>query len=233
MPQIFPLDIEADHREETSGVPRLLAERFGASVRLRQLPVGDYAFGRMGVERKASRDFALSVADGRAFDQARRLADAFPRAALILEGLFPPPACDGREDRYFGALVQIAFAFGLRVFPTRFPLDTACLLQRLVQLEADCCAGTAVRLDEARHGKPRHTTDPRLFLLQGFFGIGPERARNLLQAFGNLRSVFCAPLEAWREVPGIGPTTARRMYDLLVDDGPLQTPPPAAPGRTA
>ncbi len=212
------LTIEIDAREEPSGIPRLLAERFSVPIRVRPLPVGDYVLGDMGVERKTSLDLVRSIADGRAFDQARRLTGAFPRAALVVEGLFPPPACDGREESYFGALSQLSWSFGLRVFPTRFPLDTAILLQRFAQAELDRVGGPVVRVDEKRWGKPRHATDRRLFLLQGFFGVGPERARNLLKAFGSLRSVFCAPMEAWREVPGVGPTLARRMHELLNDE---------------
>ncbi|MCE9581567.1 MAG: hypothetical protein K8T20_03520 [Planctomycetes bacterium] len=212
------LMIEIDSREEPSGIPRLLAERFHAPVRVRSLPVGDYVLGDMGVERKTSLDLVRSIADGRAFDQARRLSGAFPRAALVVEGLFPPPACDGREESYFGALAQLSWSFGLRIFPTRFALDTAILLQRFAESELDRCAATAVRVDDKRWRKPRHATDRRLFLLQGFFGVGPERARNLLRAFGSLRSVFCAPPEAWQEVPGVGAKLARQMHDLLTDE---------------
>ncbi|MCC6738910.1 MAG: nuclease [Planctomycetia bacterium] len=212
------LTIEIDAREEASGIPRLLAERFSVPVRVRPLPVGDYVLGGLAVERKTSLDLARSIADGRAFDQARRLADAFPRAALVVEGLFPPPACDGREESYFGALAQLSWSFGLRVFPPRFPLDTAILLQRFAEAEFDRAAARPAKVDERRFCKPRHATDRRLFLLQGFFGVGPERARNLLHAFGSLRSVFCAPMEAWREVPGVGPTLARRMHELLNDE---------------
>lgn len=212
------LTIEIDSREEPSGIPRLLAERFHVPVRVRSLPVGDYVLGDMGVERKTGLDLVRSIADGRAFDQARRLSGAFPRAALIVEGLFPPPSCDGREESYFGALAQLSWSFGLRIFPTRFPLDTAILLQRFAEAELDRVGVSTVRVDEKRWCKPRHTTDRRLFLLQGFFGVGPERARNLLRAFGSLRSVFCAPMEAWREVPGVGPKLARQMHDLLNDE---------------
>jgi len=217
------LDIDVDTREEVSGIPRLLADRFGARVRVRPLPVGDYTTGELGIERKTSLDLVRSIADGRAFDQARRLSRAFPRAALIIEGLFPPAACDGREDSYFAALAQLSWSFGLHIFPTRFPLDTALLITRFVQCEFDHATLSTTTTDQRRFSKPHHSTDRRLFLLQGFFGVGPGRARNLLRAFGTLRSVFCAPMDAWREVSGIGPRLARQMNDLLdessIEDG--------------
>lgn len=209
------LDLDIDSREEPSGIPRLLQERLGSRVRIRALPVGDYAAGELGIERKTSIDLVRSIADGRAFDQARRLSRAYPRAALIVEGLFPPPACDGREEAYLAALSQLSWAFGLHVFPTRFPRDSAVLIERFVEAEFDRISSPQVSIDPRRFRKPRHATDRRLFLLQGFFGVGPERARNLLRAFGSLRSVFGAPIEAWREVPGIGPRLARQMHDLL------------------
>ncbi|NUN49906.1 MAG: hypothetical protein HUU15_13855 [Candidatus Brocadiae bacterium] len=216
------LDIEADSREQSSGIPRLLADKLGCSVRVRPLPVGDYTAGQLAIERKTASDLARSIADGRAFDQARRVTSAFSRVVLIVEGLFPPPACDGHEDAYIAALAQLALSFGIHVLPTRFPLDSALLISRLAQAEFDLIASPASHLDPRRHRKPRQATDRRLFLCQGFFGIGPERARNLLHSFGSLRSLFCAPEDAWREVPGVGPRLARQMRELLDDEAPLE-----------
>jgi ERCC4-type nuclease len=212
------LDIEIDTREEPSGIPRLLAERLGARVAVRQLPVADYVIGGMGVERKTSTDLVASIYDGRAFDQARRLTSAFPRTALVVEGMFPPPACDGREELYLSSLCQMSWSLGLRVFPTRFPLDSAILLTRFAQWEFDQAVHPPTHLLAGRFSKPRHATDRRLFLLQGFFGVGPERARNLLKAFGSLRSVFSAPQEAWEEVEGVGRKLAGDMRELLDDE---------------
>lgn len=218
------LDIDIDVREEPSGIPRLLSERYGGAVHVRSLPVGDYLVGDLGIERKTSLDLVRSIADGRIFDQARRLSRAFPRAALIVEGLFPPPACDGREDAYLGCVSQLSLSLGIYLFPTRFPRDSALLIERFVQAELDRVANPAIRIEERRFSKPRHSTDRRLFLLQGFFGIGPAKARELLKAFGSLHAVFSAPPELWTEVPGIGRKLAGRMSELLHESEPPAEP---------
>ena len=52
-------------------------------------------------------------------------------------------------------------------------------------------------------------------LLQSFPGIGPARARNLVDRFGNVQAVMNANEEELAAVPGIGKSTARGIRWLL------------------
>jgi excinuclease UvrABC nuclease subunit len=45
-------------------------------------------------------------------------------------------------------------------------------------------------------------------ILQGLPGVGPERARRLLDRFGTIEAVIAAPAEGLAAVPGIGKGTA-------------------------
>jgi ERCC4-type nuclease len=59
-------------------------------VRIEHLAVGDYWIDRgIVVERKSYADFALSLADGRLFPQAARLARCPHRPVVLLEGPRP------------------------------------------------------------------------------------------------------------------------------------------------
>jgi hypothetical protein len=64
----------------------------------------------------------------------------------------------------------------------------------------------------ARKGKrPWGKLRTQLHILQGLPGIGPERARLLLEVFGSVEAVLTASEEALRSVDGIGTTTVKRI----------------------
>ena len=48
-------------------------------------------------------------------------------------------------------------------------------------------------------------------MLQGLAGVGPERAKRLLDEFGSVESVLTASMEDLRAVDGIGLTTAEAI----------------------
>jgi DNA excision repair protein ERCC-4 len=60
-------------------------------------------------------------------------------------------------------------------------------------------------------GRPRGKARVRSRILQGLPGVGPERARRLLDRFGTVGAVIAAPAEALVSVPGIGPGTAEAI----------------------
>jgi ERCC4-type nuclease len=63
-----------------------------------------------------------------------------------------------------------------------------------------------------RKGKrPQGKLRTQLHILQGLPGVGPERARLLLEAFGSVEAVLTASEEALRSVDGIGVTTVERI----------------------
>jgi len=80
------VSIIVDHRERYSGISRLLVG-LGAEITEEQLAVGDYILSdRMAVERKRATDFLDSLIKKRLFDQIGRLADAYQRPVLLIEG---------------------------------------------------------------------------------------------------------------------------------------------------
>ena len=48
-------------------------------------------------------------------------------------------------------------------------------------------------------------------MLQGLSGVGPERAKRLLDEFGSVESVLTASMDDLRAVDGIGLTTAKSI----------------------
>jgi excinuclease ABC subunit C len=52
-------------------------------------------------------------------------------------------------------------------------------------------------------------------LLDDIPGVGPERRRRILRAFGSVRRVSEATVADLAAVPGIGPELARAVYETL------------------
>ncbi|PRY87459.1 helix-hairpin-helix domain-containing protein [Mongoliibacter ruber] len=54
-----------------------------------------------------------------------------------------------------------------------------------------------------------------MHVLEGFPGIGADRAERLIQYFGSLQNVFISPESELVKVEGIGKTIARQMRMVL------------------
>lgn len=80
--------IEVDYREKPSGIIDILRSRNGIRVEEKRLSVGDYRINdHITVERKTTRNFIISIIDGRLFSQA-----AHP------PGVSANRAKDGKQD---------------------------------------------------------------------------------------------------------------------------------------
>jgi ERCC4-type nuclease len=151
--------------------------------------------------------------DGRLFVQASRLAKQPQRAAFILEG--PASAWEAlgvRREALQGALVSLTLIFDLPVLRTRNVEETAHVLlyaaRQLARLHrAD---PLPYRLNKAKRRRAR-----QLRILQSLPGIGSDRAKRLLDHFGNVQACFTASAEDLRQIPGIGLKTATAIRDLL------------------
>jgi len=214
----FPLQVTIDDRE-----PPTLEEEFrklgNMILRRQRMLSGDYLFdGDLLVERKTIPDFCHSIKDGRLFKQVKNLASSNVPACLILEGknrLFKET--DFSPQAIQGILLSISLAFRLPILKTKNPQETVqVMLQSYKQLTKD-------RLEEVRfypkfsaHKKPNHPLlSQRIKILEGFPGIGTDRAERLLMKFGNLHNVFTAEEEELLNVPGLGKKTVDRLWEVL------------------
>ncbi len=125
-----PLSIVVDHREAASAVPAALQELPAVRVQFAALAVGDYEVdGRCVFERKTVVDFAASLADGRLFLQARKLASLRGPAAIILEGRAADLAkVEMRRESLQGAMISLSLIFHLPVLRALDAAETARLL---------------------------------------------------------------------------------------------------------
>jgi len=170
------------------------------------------------VERKTIPDFCLSIKDGRLFRQVKNLTACKVPACFILEGknrLFKET--DFSPQAIQGILLSISLAFRLPILRTKnFQETVLVMLQSFKQLTKD-------RLEDLRFNprispfkkKGNPLLSQRIHILEGFPGIGTDRAERLLMKFGNLHAVLTAEYEELLNVPGFGKKTVDRLREVL------------------
>jgi len=198
-----------DDRECRGAMLKALTECGAFELETRRLEIGDYLLdGALLVERKTLPDFVASIQDGRIFRQALRLAEAELQAALLLEGTSRDlSGCGMRWEAIQGALITVALFIGLPILRSRHPADSARTLLYAARQHRTVSSGALVR----RGRRPKGKKALQNHILQGLPGIGPERAKRLLEHFGSVGAVVAAESESLQSVTGIGPRTASRL----------------------
>ena len=213
-PLIENVTILFDDRERPSGVAEELEKLSGVLVRIEHLAVGDYNIdGSVLIERKSAKDFAHSSMDGRLFIQAKQMADSPIRTAYVLEGSSADWFGLGvSQESIQGALVTLMLIFDIPVFRSSGPTESARLIFYIGSQLARLCDPEHVPY---RQAKAKRKKSRQLRVLQGLPGVGPDRAKGLLQRFKTVRACFSASTTELMEVDGIGPKTAAAIDHVI------------------
>lgn len=218
----------ADDREEGGGVIEAFSGMEDVDLVVERLSLGDYLVdGWLRVERKTLPDLALSIANGRLFRQASRLADAKKRAVVLLEGTAHDLAdSDMRREALQGALITLTLRLDLPLLRAKDPAESARLLRYATRQRWRDQTGALPRASSG--ARPTGKRKTQLYVLQGLPGVGPTRAERLLEAFGTVEAVMTAPVEDLTTVEGIGPKTAQSVRWVVeekqVPYAPVQSP---------
>jgi ERCC4-type nuclease len=181
------------------------------TVHIEHLAVGDYWIDRgVVVERKSYADFALSLADGRLFPQAAKLANCPQRPVVLLEGPRPLQMPHVHPHALKGAMASLAVMWRLPVLVARNPEDSLTILRFLAR-QLRSSTGGLKRYDR----KPKRLASRKLYVLQGLPGVGPALAQRLLLELGSVERVLTADEEALTRVRGVGRLKAARIRDLV------------------
>lgn len=201
--------VVADDRELNGGVVDALRRQTGVTLVVERLSLGDFLVDdSLLVERKTLPDLLASIKDGRLFRQGARLAGAPFLTALILEGTAVDLAGSGmRREAIQGALIALSLYMGVPLLRARDPIETAQLMLYAARQGRIVAAGAPLRPGRQPRGKQRIQSR----VLQGLPGIGPERARLLLEQFGSLEAVMHAETDELASVRGIGQVTAESI----------------------
>jgi DNA excision repair protein ERCC-4 len=211
---IEKVEVVVDDRERPSGVAAELEKAEGVVVKIEHLPLGDYCVdGAVLIERKTAADFAASLIDGRLFGQAGRMSSSHLRPAYIIEGTSAEWAGLGvSREALQGALITLMLIFDVPVLRSLDPAESARLIlyvgYQLVRLRNP-------DYSPYRQAKGKRKKTRQLRILQSLPGIGPDRAKQLLEHFGTVRACFGASSAALQEIEGIGPKIAAAIEQVI------------------
>jgi len=216
------IPIQVDDRESQGLVLQTLRQYGDFEVTVMRLPLGDYRVdGRFLFERKTMPDLVAAIIDGRLFSQALRLARTSLRPAIILEGTALDLAESSmRWEAVQGALVTVTLFCGIPLLRTRTPEETVRTMLFTARQGRMLASGALPRPGY----RPRGKRARQIYILQGLPGIGPGRARRLLERFGSVEAVMKAGVDELQSVAGIGRQVAEKLRWSVEEARPKYLP---------
>lgn len=217
------LAIRVSTREQNSAVVRKLSEYSDVEVQVVSLATADYLLAdHIAVKRKDATDFAMSILDRRLYRQVAALQSEYERVILLIEGDLTLYYSAFSADRLRSAIAYLAVTKGVTILPVASAQETAAMLRSMArQIRKGPDHEAAFRI-----GKPRPSNPSTVFLVEGLPGIGPRRARQLLERFGTPAAVMRATPDELTQVPGIGPKRSQQIWNAL--NAPYQVAAPLA-----
>ena len=205
--------IEVDRRERDVGIIEVLRAKEGVVVEERCLSIGDYLINKhIAVERKTTKDFVLSIIDGRLFSQASRLKRYAEIQFMVVEGMgLFHTGCEIDPQAIKGAIVSLSISWQIPLIFSKTPRGTAEILIMAGIHDVKYCNDTLKRMGR----KPKRMQTRKLYLLQGLPGIGPRMAKRMLEYFGTVEKVFTADEQKLICVEGIGKKKAAKIREII------------------
>ena len=204
--------IEIDYRERDIGIPEML-RKSNIMVEEKRLFIGDYLINKhIAVERKTTRDFAISIIDGRLFSQASRLKRYAEVQLMVIEGtdlFYTGYEIDPQAIK--GAIVSLSVSWQIPLIFSKSPEGTA---EILVMAGIQDVKYRDEILKRAGR-RPRRLLTRKLFLLQGLPGIGPKIAKRMLEHFGSVEKIIAASEHEISCVEGIGRKKASMIREVI------------------
>lgn len=205
--------IEIDYREKDSGIIGILQAQENFIVGVKKLSIGDYLINKhIAVERKTTKDFVISIIDGRLFSQAARLKRHTDVQFMIIEGtdLFHT-GYEIDPQAIKGALVSLSVSWQIPLIFSKSPCGTAEILTLAGRQDGKFYEQMLKRLGR----KPRRIQTQKLYFLQGLPGIGPGIAKRMLEYFGSIEKVINANEYELSCIRGIGKKKASSIRKII------------------
>ena len=210
-----PIQIRIDTQEQRSGIPALLAAMAQVHVELTPLRIGDYDVGgdpHRVFERKTASDFLSSLVQGRLFAQLTELRKSRFAPILLLEGNpLHVSHSQMRPESIRGALTHITAILRVPILPSSGPADSA----HLVYAAAKQC-----QIGHATHGpavgrRRASLSEQQMQIVLSLPGVGRTTARAVCARFRSLHDLLNADAATLATVPGVGPSRAAALEQLL------------------
>jgi len=187
-----------DYREKNSLV-NIQLQKIGFEIEFRELKVGDYIVKDVVIERKTISDFINSMINKRLLKQLEELQQ-YKNKLLIIEGISEKDLYNDENysinpNAIRGFLLSILLKHKIPIIYTKNSEDTARFISVLSKKKS-----TTISL---KANKKNLSKNEQLeFILEGFPGIGPKKAKLLLKKFGTLQNIILAPTEELEKILG-------------------------------
>ncbi len=205
------MKIVVDYREKASGLIDLL-ENENIHIQIRKIPRGDYIINdSITIERKTSKDFLLSVIDGRLFNQLSNLKKHCPNPIVLIEGNPYQTDLDFDHNAIKGALLSSQVIWYIPIVYSRSKEDTRDILLMIGKQDE-----THTDVVPLRGGyRPKRLKSRQMYILQGLPKVGPRMAKRLLKHFGSVSNVMNATTQDLMKVEGVGEVSAEKIRLVL------------------
>jgi Fanconi anemia group M protein len=209
------MKIIVDNREKNSLV---LAELISGcmEVELRQLEVADYIIGDTAIERKTISDFISSMMNKRLLQQLNGLQQ-YPNRLVMIEGIDEHEFYNDKNEGGIhanairGMILALIFDFATPVIFTKDSADSAKFLMVLAKRFEKKNRETG--LNPKRRAKS--VPEQQQFIIEGFPGIGPVTAKNLLKRFRTIKAIINATPEELKKEKKLNSKKAKIFSELI------------------
>jgi len=201
-----------DTREKMSLVASYLAEK-NTNIKFEKLEIADYLIneGKIAVERKTFSDFVSSMLNKRLLIQIKQLKK-YPKQILILENFnYEYSDFNVHENAIRGMLLSCITDFEVPIIFTKDEEDTADFLILLAKKFEKSKQPISIRPSKSNLTKKQK----KQFILEGFPGISPTIAKNLLKQFPTLKEIFNAPQEELSKIKKFHENKINKFRSIL------------------
>jgi len=191
-------NIIIDYREKNSLVASYLVKQ-GFNIEFKELKIGDYIVKNTIIERKTVQDFISSMMNHRLINQIEELKQ-YENKLLIIEGISErelynenSPGVNANAVR--GFLLSILLKHKIPMIFSKNAEDTAKFINVLSKKKEK-----EINLNAKK--KTLNKKEQLQFIIESLPGVGPKKAKKLLEKFGSIQNIILAPTEDLRDILG-------------------------------
>ena len=198
--------IIVDTREKQSLVASYLKGK-KANIQFEKLEIADYLINEIAIERKTYSDFISSMINKRLFQQLAEIKK-YPRYFIIIEGKETEHRLDKPAK---GMILAIITQYEIPILFTANEEETADYLLLLARKQDKPKIDLGLRPSKS----VITIEEQKQFILEGFPGIGPTIAKQLLEQHKTLNKIFSLTEEELKQINKLDDNKIKKFRELL------------------
>lgn len=202
--------ITIDYRERNSLVASHLV-KIGFEIEFKELKIGDYIVKDTIIERKTVQDFLNSMINHHLANQIEELKQ-YENKLLIIEGIseqdiYTENSRGINANAVRGFILSILLKHKIPIVFSKNSEDTAKFINVLSKKGED----NKINLNAKK--KTLDKKEQLQFIIESFPGIGPKKAKKLLEKFGTIQNIILSSTEDLKEILGIQAESIKEIIE--------------------